>query len=112
MSSHLLAFTGVVVLITLVPGIDTALVTRNVVAGGRRGGIITALGTSTGLCIHVVAVALGVSVILLRRWPSRSPGSVSTPPSSGTSPRSCGERPSAGGRTALWASSLSASVFA
>src|SRR5437763_12345635 len=66
MSSHLLAFTGVVVLITLVPGIDTALVTRNVVARGRRAGIITALGTSTGLCIHVVAVALGVSVILLR----------------------------------------------
>jgi threonine/homoserine/homoserine lactone efflux protein len=66
MGSHLLAFTGVVVLITLVPGIDTALVTRNVVARGRRAGIITALGTSTGLCIHVVAVALGVSIILLR----------------------------------------------
>ena len=59
MTSQLLAFVGVCVLITLVPGLDTALITRNVVARGRRAGLVTALGTSSGLCVHAVAVALG-----------------------------------------------------
>ncbi len=54
------------VLITLVPGLDTALVTRNLLARGRRTSVITALGTFSGLFIHVTAVALGVSAILLR----------------------------------------------
>src|SRR5262249_8010917 len=65
MSSQLLAFVGVCILITVTPGIDTALVTRNVVARGRWAGIETSLGTSCGLCVHAVAVALGVSTILL-----------------------------------------------
>lgn len=66
MTSQLLAFVGVCVLITLVPGLDTALVTRNVVARGRRAGVVTALGTSSGLFIHAMAVALGVSALLAR----------------------------------------------
>lgn len=66
MTGQLLAFVGVCVLITLVPGLDTALVTRNVVARGRRAGILTALGTSSGLFVHAVAVAAGVSALLLR----------------------------------------------
>jgi threonine/homoserine/homoserine lactone efflux protein len=66
MNSQLMAFVGVCVLITLVPGLDTALVTRNVVARGRRAGILTALGTSSGLFIHAIAVALGVSAVLMR----------------------------------------------
>ena len=66
MTSQLLAFVGVCVLITLVPGLDTALVTRNVILRGRRAGIVTALGTSSGLFVHAMAVALGVSTILMR----------------------------------------------
>jgi threonine/homoserine/homoserine lactone efflux protein len=66
MDGNVLAFVWVSLLITLVPGLDTALITRNVVARGRRAGMQTALGTSSGLCIHAVAVALGVSAILLR----------------------------------------------
>jgi len=66
MTNQLLAFVGVCILITLVPGLDTALVTRNVVAREWRAGIMTGLGTSSGLFIHAVAVALGVSAILLR----------------------------------------------
>jgi threonine/homoserine/homoserine lactone efflux protein len=66
MNGGFLAFVWVSLLITLVPGLDTALVTRNVVARGRRAGMLTALGTSSGLCFHAVAVALGVSAILLR----------------------------------------------
>jgi len=66
MTNQFLAFVGVCILITLVPGLDTALVTRNVVARGRRAGVVTALGTSSGLFIHAVAVALGVSALLAR----------------------------------------------
>ena len=66
MDSRLLAFVGVCALITLVPGLDTAIVTRNVVAQGRRAGFVTALGTSSALFVHAVAVALGVSAILVR----------------------------------------------
>lgn len=66
MSNQLLAFVGVCILITLIPGLDTALVTRNVVTRGRRAGILTALGTSSGLFIHAAAVAFGVSAILMR----------------------------------------------
>lgn len=66
MNSQLLAFAGVCVLITLVPGLDTALVTRNVVAHGRRAGLLTALGTSSGLFIHALAVTLGVAAVLVR----------------------------------------------
>lgn len=66
MNSQLLAFVGVCILITLVPGLDTAMVTRNVVTRGRRAGIMTAAGTATGLFVHASAVALGVSAILLR----------------------------------------------
>jgi threonine/homoserine/homoserine lactone efflux protein len=65
-TGQLLAFVGVCILITLVPGLDTALVTRNVVARGRRAGILTAVGTSSGLFVHAVAVALGVSALLMR----------------------------------------------
>src|SRR5579875_241398 len=63
---RLLAFAAVCVVITLTPGIDTALVTRNVAVRGRRAGLLTALGASTGLFVHAGAVALGVSAILLR----------------------------------------------
>lgn len=63
---RLLAFTAVCVAITLTPGLDTALVTRNVATGGRRAGQLTALGASSGLFVHAGAVALGVSAILLR----------------------------------------------
>jgi threonine/homoserine/homoserine lactone efflux protein len=60
-----IAYVGVFLLITVTPGIDTALVTRNVVARGRWAGIEASLGTSSGLCVHAVAVARGVSTILL-----------------------------------------------
>jgi threonine/homoserine/homoserine lactone efflux protein len=66
MDANILAFVWVSLLITLVPGLDTALITRNVVERGRRAGMQTALGTSSGLCVHAVAVALGVSAVLLR----------------------------------------------
>jgi threonine/homoserine/homoserine lactone efflux protein len=66
MSGRLLGFVGVCVLLTFVPGVDTAMVTRSVLARGTRAGVHTALGAASGLFVHAAAVALGVSVLLAR----------------------------------------------
>jgi threonine/homoserine/homoserine lactone efflux protein len=65
MSSQLAAYLVATALITITPGLDTALVTRNVVARGRRAGLLTAAGTSSGLLVHATAVAAGVSALLV-----------------------------------------------
>jgi threonine/homoserine/homoserine lactone efflux protein len=64
--TSLLPFLGLCVLITLTPGLDTAVVVRNVLRGGRAAGLRTALGCATGLFVHATAVALGLAELLLR----------------------------------------------
>ena len=60
----LLTFLVAATLIIVAPGPDTLLVTRNVFRRGRRGGLVTALGTVTGLALWSVAAALGLSALL------------------------------------------------
>jgi threonine/homoserine/homoserine lactone efflux protein len=66
MTDRLLGFAGVCVLLTFVPGVDTAMVTRSALARGTRAGVQTALGAASGLFMHAAAVALGVSALLAR----------------------------------------------
>jgi threonine/homoserine/homoserine lactone efflux protein len=52
------------------PGPDTALTIRNTVAGGRRGGVLTALGVSSGQLCWTVAASLGVVAVLRASQPA------------------------------------------
>jgi threonine/homoserine/homoserine lactone efflux protein len=49
----------------MLPGPDQALITRNALAGGRYGGLLTMLGGVLGLTVHAGAAALGLSALLL-----------------------------------------------
>lgn len=61
---QVLAFVLVAALLTVAPGPDTFLVVRNSLRGGRRDGMLTALGISSGLYFHALLSAVGVSAVL------------------------------------------------
>jgi threonine/homoserine/homoserine lactone efflux protein len=65
LDSDLLAFAVVATIITVIPGVDMALIARSVLTHGRRAGYVTSVGVSTGLWVHAVASALGLSSILM-----------------------------------------------
>ena len=52
------------VLLNLTPGADTIYVLSRSAVGGRRKGIASALGICTGILIHTLLAAFGLSVIL------------------------------------------------
>jgi threonine/homoserine/homoserine lactone efflux protein len=60
----LVSFSVVAGLLTLVPGIDTALVLRSSISRSRSFAFATALGISTGSLIWGVAAAVGISALL------------------------------------------------
>jgi threonine/homoserine/homoserine lactone efflux protein len=63
--AHLvLAFVVATALLSLAPGPDMLFVIANGVAGGKRAGVVAALGMSTGLAVHTLAAALGLSLLL------------------------------------------------
>ncbi len=55
--------------LVLIPGASTAVVLRNSIAGGMRGGVITAVGINAGSFCYGLLSALGFAAAL-RRWPS------------------------------------------
>lgn len=59
-----LAFTGAAALIVLLPGPDTLVVVRSILRGGRRQGVLTALGNLCGLTIWVTCAVLGITALL------------------------------------------------
>jgi threonine/homoserine/homoserine lactone efflux protein len=58
------AFSLAAVLIVLLPGPDTLGVVRSIVRGGRRQGVLTAIGNLCGLAVWVAAAALGLAAVL------------------------------------------------
>jgi threonine/homoserine/homoserine lactone efflux protein len=68
-STRFLLFLTAAVLLAVAPGPGMLYVLVRSMAGGRREGVLSALGTFVGGMVHVFAAALGVSVILARsRW--------------------------------------------
>ena len=49
----------------MAPGPDTLLVLGNTFSGGRKRGLITALGVCSGFLIHITAAVLGLTAIVL-----------------------------------------------
>ncbi|MGW4793186.1 LysE family translocator [Nonomuraea sp. NPDC004297] len=66
MAQDLMPFVGLCLLITITPGLDTAVVIRSTMKFGRSAGIRTALGCAAGLFVHATLVALGLAELLLR----------------------------------------------
>ena len=64
MGLHLLVFIGVAAIVIVIPGPDTAVVTKNVLIHGRRAGLGTSLGVSAGLSIWTIAAAVGVASLV------------------------------------------------
>ena len=52
------------VLLNITPGSDTIYILSRTVTGGRRKGIASALGISTGVLLHTLLAAFGLSAIL------------------------------------------------
>lgn len=64
MVGSMLAFALVVGLLTIAPGIDTALVLRSSVTEGRKAAFATLAGISSGVLVWGVAAAVGISALL------------------------------------------------
>jgi threonine/homoserine/homoserine lactone efflux protein len=66
----LLAFLPVAVLVIVTPGPDTAITIRGTLLGGRRAGVLTALGAISGQMVWTLAASAGVTAILLASEPA------------------------------------------
>lgn len=60
--TYLIAIT----LLTITPGMDTMLIIRNTNRGGWKDGAVSSLGICSGLFVHAIISAVGISLILLQ----------------------------------------------
>jgi threonine/homoserine/homoserine lactone efflux protein len=60
---------AVTVPLVLMPGVSTAVVLRNSIAGGTRGGLMTAIGINAGSLCYGLLTAFGFAAAV-QRWPS------------------------------------------
>jgi threonine/homoserine/homoserine lactone efflux protein len=68
--AQLIAFLGVSLLVIVTPGQDTALTIRNTLVGGRRSGVLTAVGVSAGQACWTMAASAGVVALLRASEPA------------------------------------------
>ena len=66
----MVAFFAVAALVIVTPGQDTALTIRNSLLGGRRGGILTALGVSVGQAMWALASSVGLAALIVAFEPA------------------------------------------
>ncbi|WP_158737170.1 LysE family translocator [Alteribacillus sp. YIM 98480] len=60
----ILAFLGTAVALTLTPGPDILFVIAQSISQNKQAGIATALGLCSGLLVHIIAAAAGISAII------------------------------------------------
>lgn len=65
-STRLFLFLTAAVLLAVAPGPGMLYVLARSLAGGKRDGVLSALGTFLGGMVHVFAAAMGISIILAR----------------------------------------------
>ena len=65
-ATRFLLFLAAAVLLAVAPGPGMLYVLARSLAGGKREGVLSALGTFAGGMVHVLAAALGVSIILAK----------------------------------------------
>lgn len=53
-------------LLNLTPGVDTMYIIGRSVSQGKKAGILSALGISTGAILHIIFAALGLSIIITK----------------------------------------------
>ncbi len=70
MHIDLLPFLALSLLLILIPGPDTAVVTKNALLGGRRSGVFASVGVSLGLTVWTLAAALGIAALLRASAPA------------------------------------------
>jgi len=61
---HIEAFLIAITILTITPGLDTALVIRNTTRGGEKDGLVTNVGICCGLFFHATLSAVGISLLL------------------------------------------------
>src|SRR4051794_15818955 len=52
-------------LLNVIPGPDTFFILARTLGQGRKAGVLSALGISTGCLVHTIAAAVGLSAILV-----------------------------------------------
>ena len=60
------AFLIAITILTVTPGLDTAMVIKNTSRSGIKDGCVTSFGICTGLFVHATFSAIGISAILLQ----------------------------------------------
>lgn len=65
-AAKLMVFASAALLLAIAPGPGMLYVLSRTLAGGRREGVLSALGTFVGGMVHVVAAGAGVSIILAK----------------------------------------------
>jgi RhtB (resistance to homoserine/threonine) family protein len=54
------------ILLIILPGPDTGLATQNTITYGRKGGVQTVFGITSGLIIHTLAAVFGLSALIVK----------------------------------------------
>ncbi len=66
MGAQLIAFIGLVMVLTMIPGATTMLVISSVVSSGQRTGVVVIMGGNVGVFVHAILFALGLTVLLVQ----------------------------------------------